>query len=39
MKGMGYVNGALDLEFILTEIEELTPQQQQAIENLRQHGL
>lgn len=39
MKGMGYVGGSLDLEFILAEIEELTSQQLQAIENLRQHGL
>jgi curved DNA-binding protein len=39
MKGMGYVGGSLDLEFILAEIEELTEQQLQAIENLRHHGL
>ena len=39
MKGMGYIGGSLDLEFILAEIEELTEQQLQAIENLRHHGL
>ena len=39
MKGMGYVSGSLDLEFILSEIEKLTEQQLQAIENLRHHGL
>ncbi len=39
MKGMGYLGGALDLEFTMTEIDDLTKEQKQAIEKLRDCGL
>ena len=39
MAGAGYNGGDLDLEFVLEELEELTPEQKAAIESLRDVGL
>ncbi len=39
MSGAGYNGGDLDLEFILVELDELTPEQKAAIEGLRDLGL
>ena len=39
MKGMGYLGNALDLEFIMDEVDELTEEQKQAIGKLRDCGL
>jgi hypothetical protein len=39
MSGAGYNGGDLDLEFILIELDELTPEQKAAIEGLRDLGL
>ena len=35
----GYMDGDLDLEFILKEIDELSKEQQEALANLRDLGL
>ena len=39
MAGAGYNGGDLDLEFVLEEFEELTPEQKAAVESLRDVGL
>jgi len=39
MNGAGYNGGDLDLEFVLSELEELTNEQKAAIEALRELGL
>jgi len=39
LNGHGHAGGLLDIEFILSEIENITPEQQKALEALRKTGL
>jgi hypothetical protein len=39
LNGHGHAGGLLDIEFILSEIENITPEQQKALEALRETGL
>ena len=39
LKGHGHAGGLLDIEFVLSEIDNITPEQRKALEDLRKVGL
>ena len=39
LNGHGHAGGLLDIEFILSEIDNITPAQRKALEELRKTGL